>query len=461
MYRGSFAEKEKRERFFRRNHLARAVTKPKCCEHTFMSAALLDSEAVKARASWTSACLCVSGSVAAVKAPDLAERLLKRGVSVDLVVTHSAERLLHASYRGAIPWERLLALAEDSVAHAPMAVGVKRSRDAADSDGKSAVQEPRLAHEDAAPRLRIWRDEDEWSNYNTVGSDEVLHVELAKRNQLLLVAPLCANTLAAMALGSCGNLLTSVVRAWYYDLDAAFAAPLANRYGAHTVARPIVVAPAMNTIMWHQRVTTEHLEKIKVRSAPITYSTTWPSRHRFTPSRRLPAGRRVASAWSHRSRSCWPAATTGLARWQRWTTSSRQRSRCSSSNVPQPRNRRKLRQRVGLRSRFEKPSWATLCAWFEDRSPERAELPGTWEASCGGVVRLRRPSVLVARRRNVSPPERDVVRDRRVFDPGTARAGVSCESSAPLAVGSPAVFRRGYFARFISARVATSRFPRA
>ena len=217
-------------------------------------------------------CLCISGSVAAVKAPDLAERLLKRGINVDLVVTHSADRLLHASYRRSIPWDRLLALAEGSAARAPVSVGAKRTRDASEgSDGRSAVQnvtqQQSAPHEDAPPRLQIWRDEDEWANYKTVGSDEVLHVELAKRNQLLLVAPLCANTLAAMAYGTCGNLLTSVVRAWYYDLDPAFAAPLADRFGAHTVARPIVVAPAMNTIMWHQRVTTEHLETLKVDRA--------------------------------------------------------------------------------------------------------------------------------------------------------------------------------------------------
>ena len=52
-----------------------------------------------------------------------------------------------------------------------------------------------------------------------VGKDPVLHVELAKRNQVLLVAPLCANLLAQVALGFSGNLLSSVVRAWYYDLE--------------------------------------------------------------------------------------------------------------------------------------------------------------------------------------------------------------------------------------------------
>ena len=49
------------------------------------------------------------------------------------------------------------------------------------------------------------------------------------RFQLLLMAPLCANTLASVALGMCNNLLTSVARAWYFDLEPAFALPLAIR----------------------------------------------------------------------------------------------------------------------------------------------------------------------------------------------------------------------------------------
>lgn len=217
-------------------------------------------------------CLCVSGSVAAVKAPDIVERLLERSISVDLVVTQSAERLLHASYRGSVPWARLVDLAKAYAQPGTVPVGSKRTRSVANTDsangGNIGDAEPdESAH--ALPRLQLWRDEDEWNGYNAVGADEVLHVELAKRNQLLLVAPLCANTLAAMALGSCSNLLTSVVRAWYYDLEPEFATPLARRFGTHTVARPIVVAPAMNTFMWYQRVTGEHMKTLEARGISV------------------------------------------------------------------------------------------------------------------------------------------------------------------------------------------------
>lgn len=71
----------------------------------------------------------------------------------------------------------------------------------------------------------------------------VLHIELRKWADVLVIAPLTANTLAKMANGICDNLLTSVFRAWD---------PL----------KPVVVAPAMNTMMWESPKTDEHLETL-------------------------------------------------------------------------------------------------------------------------------------------------------------------------------------------------------
>ena len=61
----------------------------------------------------------------------------------------------------------------------------------------------------------VYLDEDEWdlgrrggvegSRY--IRGDEVLHIELRKWADLLLIAPLSANTLALIALGLCPNLL--------------------------------------------------------------------------------------------------------------------------------------------------------------------------------------------------------------------------------------------------------------
>ena len=87
----------------------------------------------------------------------------------------------------------------------------------------------------------IFRDSDEWHDYQP--GMPVLHIELRKWADVLVLAPLTANTLAKIANGMADNLLTSIVRAW--DLS-----------------KPMVLAPAMNTQMWYNPVTNKHLTEI-------------------------------------------------------------------------------------------------------------------------------------------------------------------------------------------------------
>ncbi|HEV3142371.1 MAG TPA: flavoprotein, partial [Gemmataceae bacterium] len=70
--------------------------------------------------------------------------------------------------------------------------------------------------------------------------DPVLHIELRRWAQIFLIAPLDANTLAKLATGLCDNCLTCIWRAW-------------------DMARPIVLAPAMNTLMWEHPFSRRHL----------------------------------------------------------------------------------------------------------------------------------------------------------------------------------------------------------
>jgi hypothetical protein len=39
-----------------------------------------------------------------------------------------------------------------------------------------------------------------------------------------------------------------MVRAWYYDLNPEFAAPLEAKFGAHAIAKPIIAAPGENKL---------------------------------------------------------------------------------------------------------------------------------------------------------------------------------------------------------------------
>jgi len=70
------------------------------------------------------------------------------------------------------------------------------------------------------------------------------HIELARRADLLLVAPATANTIAKMACGIADNLVTSTVLAY---------------------RGKVLFAPAMNSAMWENPVTQENIRKLTER----------------------------------------------------------------------------------------------------------------------------------------------------------------------------------------------------
>lgn len=95
------------------------------------------------------------------------------------------------------------------------------------------------------PSAPLLTDTDEWRFEGSPDGrwrreDPVLHIELRAWAELLLLAPLDANTLAKLALGLSDNLLTCAFRAWEHP-------------------RPVVLAPAMNTLMWESPQTARHL----------------------------------------------------------------------------------------------------------------------------------------------------------------------------------------------------------
>jgi phosphopantothenoylcysteine decarboxylase len=90
-------------------------------------------------------------------------------------------------------------------------------------------------------------DEDEWPGRKDgrlyQRPEPVMHIELRRWAELLVVAPLDANTLAKLANGLADNCLTCVWRAW----DPSW---------------PAVLAPAMNTLMWAHPLTGRHLRQL-------------------------------------------------------------------------------------------------------------------------------------------------------------------------------------------------------
>jgi len=149
----------------------------------------------------------VTGSVAAIKTPSIFSALRERGHFVKIVATD------HALY----------------------------FFDPASLDGSRVVRNPDV----------VVIDEDEWpgraDGLRFERGDRVVHVELRRWADLFLVAPLDANTLAKFAAGLCDNCLTCVWRAW-------------------DPARPVVLAPAMNTMMWEHPMTRRHLRAVAADS---------------------------------------------------------------------------------------------------------------------------------------------------------------------------------------------------
>ncbi|WP_165222711.1 flavoprotein [Aquisphaera insulae] len=112
--------------------------------------------------------------------------------------------------------------------------------------------------DDQSPAGGLYRDRDEWPNDRYHRGDAVLHIELRNWAELLVVAPLDANTLGKFALGLSDNFLTCVFRAWDFQ-------------------RPVILAPAMNTLMWQSPVTARHLGQIlldqgRLRGLPVDWS---------------------------------------------------------------------------------------------------------------------------------------------------------------------------------------------
>jgi phosphopantothenoylcysteine decarboxylase/phosphopantothenate--cysteine ligase len=70
------------------------------------------------------------------------------------------------------------------------------------------------------------------------------HIALSKKADLVLIAPATANIIGKLASGICDNLLTCVVMA---------------------TGAPILIAPAMNTEMYKNKIVQENIQRLKAK----------------------------------------------------------------------------------------------------------------------------------------------------------------------------------------------------
>ena len=157
--------------------------------------------------------LASSGSVATIKLPNIVQRLSRyNDLSIRIVLTKAAENFL----AGQSSEQPLL----DSL------------HDIKNVDG-------------------IYRDEDEWGK-PWVRGGSILHIELRRWADILVIAPLSANSMAKMTAGLADNLLLSVVRAW--DTIGEIEGSRRKR---------IILAPAMNTAMWRHPITRKQIHMLE------------------------------------------------------------------------------------------------------------------------------------------------------------------------------------------------------
>ncbi|KJX95977.1 hypothetical protein TI39_contig851g00008 [Zymoseptoria brevis] len=128
---------------------------------------------------------------------------------------------------------------------------------------------------DTIPTLEaIYLDSDEWLR-PWVRGDPILHIELRRWADLMVIAPLSANAMAGLCAGFSDSLILSVARAWdgtgTIDVEREGVEwPYPARYPPLSTGRDdggrkkgIIVCPAMNTAMWNHFATREHMAKLE------------------------------------------------------------------------------------------------------------------------------------------------------------------------------------------------------
>lgn len=175
--------------------------------------------------------LCATGSVATIKIPNIINALAKHPqIAIRLIFTTSAKNFLQ---------------------------------------GQSEEQ-PSLMSIEALPNVEgMYFDEDEWAEPWKRGN-KILHIELRRWADIMVVAPLSANEMAKITQGWSDNLLLSVVRAWDTTgiIDPVREIPGVDwseekGWIGGVRKKRILVAPSMNTAMWLQPITKKQVQVLE------------------------------------------------------------------------------------------------------------------------------------------------------------------------------------------------------
>ncbi|KAK8210271.1 hypothetical protein M8818_003438 [Zalaria obscura] len=165
-----------------------------------------------------------TGSVATIKLPLILKELSKYdNASIRIILSHSASQFLQSQ----------------------------------------SAEQPSVASLLDLPNVEaIYHDEDEWRE-PWVRGNSILHIELRRWADYMLIAPLSANSMAKLANGISDNLILSVCRAWDTTGLIDPVRPNLGHLRNNNGKKPIFVYPAMNTAMWQHPVTKKHIEALE------------------------------------------------------------------------------------------------------------------------------------------------------------------------------------------------------
>jgi phosphopantothenoylcysteine decarboxylase len=135
--------------------------------------------------------------------------------------------------------------------HRNLSIRVVLTKSAVHFLNGQSQEQPTIAALSALPNVdAVYQDDDELAGTWTRGTG-ILHINLRKWADILLVVPLSANTLAKIVNGMSDSLLTSVIRAW--DTTGL----------VDGKRKRIIVAPSMNTAMWLHPVTAHQIRVLE------------------------------------------------------------------------------------------------------------------------------------------------------------------------------------------------------
>jgi len=169
--------------------------------------------------------VCISGSVASIKIPELINQLLLlSNQRTDDNEYNINIKLLFSSEKAKYFFE------------------------------KSKIYDPihwsRYLLSSSTSQIMIVYEEDEWNLWQQMG-DPVLHIELRKWADIIVIAPTSANLLAKIAAGIADSLLLSMLRAIDFSSNSSLQ------------QQQVFICPAMNTAMWTHPSTNQQIKQLE------------------------------------------------------------------------------------------------------------------------------------------------------------------------------------------------------